>query len=213
MNRLANIEKPRLVTFTGFDDRTPISNMMLLSDRFPVEWGVLVSKTNRDARFPSEQAIKELSRAGLRLSCHLCGQAAYDYQTRNQMLPRYLEDRWFSRIQVNGDWINLLPRSGGTIYQSRDETGWPEYDAVDYLFDQSGGRGQVSEVFPPCPLGKYVGYSGGITPENVTDILFKIGADKGCKYWIDIETGVRTNGWFDLNKCRRILKAVYDDEG
>jgi hypothetical protein len=28
-------------------------------------------------------------------------------------------------------------------------------------------------------------------------------------YWIDMETKVRTNEWFDLGLCRRVCEAVY----
>jgi phosphoribosylanthranilate isomerase len=79
---------------------------------------------------------------------------------------------------------------------------FPDDDTVDWLFDRSGG------LWPPHPGGdRLVGYAGGIGPDNVADVLEQIGATG--PYWIDMESGVRTDDRFDLGKCRRVCEAVY----
>jgi hypothetical protein len=43
----------------------------------------------------------------------------------------------------------------------------------------------------------------------VADILARIAAPDGALYWIDMESGVRTDGVFDLAKCEAVCRAVY----
>jgi hypothetical protein len=61
----------------------------------------------------------------------------------------------------------------------------------------------------PCPPGPFCGYSGGIGPATVVEILGRIAAPDGALYWIDMESGVRTDGAFDLAKCEAVCRAVY----
>jgi phosphoribosylanthranilate isomerase len=51
-----------------------------------------------------------------------------------------------------------------------------------------------------------VGYAGGINPDNAAEVVSRIQADR---YWIDMETGVRTGDWLDLDKCEAVCRAVY----
>lgn len=80
------------------------------------------------------------------------------------------------------------------------------------LFDASGGRGvgpvQWNEPFP----NKFCGYAGGLGPDNVVQELEKIltffpDIDMPL-FWIDMETKIRTDDHFDLDKCEQVLKAV-----
>ena len=51
-----------------------------------------------------------------------------------------------------------------------------------------------------------VGYAGGFNPENVADKLhYLLTNDEVGDFWIDMESGVRTDDWFDLDKVRRVL--------
>jgi len=69
----------------------------------------------------------------------------------------------------------------------------------DYIF----GNG-AAITYP----GRMVGYSGGIGPENVASVIERIAADG--PYWIDMESKVRTDDWFDLSLCREVCEIVYD---
>ena len=82
------------------------------------------------------------------------------------------------------------------------------------LFDASGGQG----IFPrtwPNPIYKadevfdYHGYAGGLGPDNLEQELPRIAeAAQGTRFWIDMESGVRTNDAFDLTKVRRCLEIA-----
>jgi phosphoribosylanthranilate isomerase len=81
---------------------------------------------------------------------------------------------------------------------------------VDWLFDVSFGTGQRPTSWPVLPVdGAFCGYSGGIGPANVAEILATVAAPAGAQYWIDMESGVRTDGWFDLAKCEAVCRAVF----
>lgn len=49
--------QPEFVTFTGIDDRTDLTAADELARQYPIEWGVLFTQSNRDARFPCAQAV------------------------------------------------------------------------------------------------------------------------------------------------------------
>ena len=50
-------------------------------------------------------------------------------------------------------------------------------------------------------------HAGGFNPENVADKLhYLLTNDEVGDFWIDMESGVRTeDDWFDLDKVRRVL--------
>lgn len=58
------------------------------------------------------------------------------------------------------------------------------------LFDQSGGAGVLPGEWPKSNYD-FVGYAGGLGPQNITEQLPKIqAAANGKRYWIDMETHV-----------------------
>ncbi|MCY1371480.1 hypothetical protein D9M69_586260 [compost metagenome] len=87
---------------------------------------------------------------------------------------------------------------------------FPNEARLDWLFDTSFGTGASPMNWPSLPSeGPFCGYSGGINPGNVRDVLRSIDAKPGYLYWIDMESGVRTDGWLDLAKCEEVCRAVY----
>lgn len=54
--------KPDHITFTGFDHSTSIEEMERLSEAYPIEWGVLFSKSRqgKELRYPAANAIRGL---------------------------------------------------------------------------------------------------------------------------------------------------------
>lgn len=99
------------------------------------------------------------------------------------------------------------------------------------LFDASGGHGKLPQKWP-APFkaesqeyGKpgadiFCGYAGGLGPENVVEEIKLIEeqlGDEGISadgmtvdstIWIDMETKLRSEDLFDLQKCEAVLKAV-----
>jgi hypothetical protein len=213
--------KPKLITFSGFDDNTSIEGMEDLSRRYPVEWAVLFSpsRQGKDNRYPSMSAIRNLvhRNAGhhLRLAAHLCGDHSRAIMAGHtgQPVDMPISLDHFNRIQINhpdpvpallhkfaADW---LPR---VIMQSKSIT-WPaRWGTFDMLFDASRGQGIAPAAWPEHP-GYYVGYAGGIGPDNVAAVINEIGANHA--YWIDMESGVRTDDRFDIEKCRAVCEAVF----
>lgn len=80
----------------------------------------------------------------------------------------------------------------------------------DILYDGSGGFGRVlSNPSPPIPY-HFTGYAGGISPDTVTGIVEAIEkVNPGlAPYYIDMESGVRTNDLFDIDKCLEVANIV-----
>lgn len=215
--------KPDHITFTGFDHSTSIEEMERLSEAYPIEWGVLFSKSRqgKELRYPAANAIRGLMqhnrRGRLRLAAHLCGEHARSIMAGDlpEGLPCNLDD--FERIQVNhAEPAPLALAVFADLTNARVIAQWRTQDTpvqqgpFDWLFDASAGRGVEPKEWPRHP-GYWVGYAGGITPENVPEVIAKIAATK--PYWIDMESGVRTDDVFDLKKCRAVCEAVFGRRG
>jgi hypothetical protein len=86
------------------------------------------------------------------------------------------------------------------------------------LLDASKGKGITPEAWsaPFIFDGHAVqtGYAGGISPENIDAVLDATEkavlehGQPGASYWLDMETGVRSDNRFDLDKVERVLSAV-----
>ncbi len=203
---------PYVVTFTGVDDHTNLDQLRRIARAYPAltEWGVLHSTRVRE-RYPSAETIDRLRDSGLRLSAHLCGafsrriMVAQDYT-----LPNLLG---FTRVQVNHRAPNRLVGANYSqnlglpvILQSRNSLRFPDDKRVQWLFDKSGGRGTAPSRWPEESTGQYVGYSGGLGPDNVVEAVKKMGAGN---FWIDMESGVRTDDLFDTEKCWAVMEAIF----
>lgn len=79
-----------------------------------------------------------------------------------------------------------------------------------FLYDASGGFGKVIDKFQPASDVYYTGYAGGLNPENVVDIVKEIDKinDPQILYYIDMESGVRTQDWFDMEKAKKVADAI-----
>src|SRR5690606_31182317 len=75
--------------------------------------------------------------------------------------------------------------------------------------DASGGNGILPKSWKEPIKGFECGYSGGLNPSNITEQLFIIGnVVKDGIFNIDMESGLKTNLWFDQKKARSILRDV-----
>lgn len=229
-------QSPRLrcVTITGADDSTDPQNMVSLQREFPlVEWGILFSRNScgEEPRYPGTRWMKILDgKDDLRLSVHLCGDVARSCASNDDFVGMAcILVPSCRRIQVNlgeGGQQHLVARlqyyafHQDIVIQSTraglDTSSAREIRAthgmghdVQLLIDVSGGRG-IEYRFPtPGYPHDLIGFAGGITPQNVQAKLFDArDAAVGCKeFWIDMESGVRTDDQLDMRKVRSVLET------
>lgn len=203
---------PQFITFTGIDARTDLKRCREISMRWPVEWGCLIGGQLGKNRYPDETVIQDAGKQ-LRTALHCCKDFA-NY-ANSGVFPS--ETYGYNRLQVNLlSHVYDLKALGNiaaqtltpVIVQVRDV--FPKREAgswLQFLFDQSGGRGTCPDAYPEAPDENLVGYAGGLNPLNVADACSRI---KARNYWIDMETGVRNeNDYLDLDKCEAVCRAVY----
>jgi hypothetical protein len=210
--------KPVFITFTGADNVDSIPAMQSLSARYPIEWGVLIDPARqRNPLFPREETRDAMVRAGFRLSAHVCGELA---RSIVDGLNPPLAIGGFSRLQINHGRAgsNMQEILNSIDYGARIgvrpalqcQGAFPSIMGVDWLYDISFGTGVQGTDWPPLTTAQpFCGYSGGLGAENVQSRLQRVAVSPGIPYWIDMESGVRTNGRFDVAKCQAVCEAVF----
>jgi hypothetical protein len=219
------------VTITGADDDVEPEKLAELSEMFPfVEWGILWSskRSGHARRYPSRAWLDMACLKKCRLALHLCGRVARDVLSGPvHHMPLGMDMTRFARVQLNG---YQAPADFGFIEFARlRTTQWilqvPEMDRfrsaevdvallggrpkASILFDPSGGKGLTfmdhREGIPGSLSGQGMGFAGGIGPTNVVQAVME--CDRfGEPFWIDMESGVRTNDEFDLALVRVVLE-------
>lgn len=221
------------VTITGADNNSDIFKMIELSKKYPfVEWGILVSKSNEGlCRFPSQVWIAKLLTEFIKnqtsrcFSMHICGSILRDgilFGNWDMLRPLHLNLPDFSRIQLNfhgeyHDWDDdfydgLMEQNKQIIFQIDGKNNHLYDVAINRgvncvpFFDVSHGAGILPPNWPTA-IDNYCGYAGGLSPDNVIDELYKIRrAAVESNFWIDAETGVRTDGELDFEKVDKFLE-------
>lgn len=223
------INLPELVTFTGIDENTNFEHLLKIED-YPsivenVEFGILFSPKSQGKvkRYPSLDFIKQLTTVdapGLIYAAHICGKYSKEIITTGECsISDFLVECGFKTVQVNTAVPNVVDKitqwankyGFQVIVQCRDQ--FPDDTRVSWLYDTSGGRGNVPKTWPKLSEFDYCGYAGGITPDNVKSILRTIiednGLDSGQSYWIDMETGIRNeDDDFDPKLCIKVLEQI-----
>lgn len=214
---------PDFITFTGVDDRTNVHDLLRLSlAYFPrVEFGVLMSKsrTGLDNRYPGPTKLAELAAVArqedrrLRLSAHICGEWARSIMEHTfPTLPVSLEH--FLRLQVNHaeptahaifEAVKHYDVNRG-IGQFRSHL-MPDDRAIDWLYDRSGGRGEVPASWPSHSESRRIGFAGGLTPENIRSEMVRM--RPAGPYWLDMESGVRVDDWFSIGRAVKVCDEVF----
>ena len=219
------------ITFTGVDAKTDINALSNIQKEFPiVEWGILVSKNWRENgnRYFNPSFLPALERRHLNLSCHLCGSIAraairQDWKPLRDWFNRFGFISVFDRCQINvgsekdnpscfryeGEAMNYneiiiqqpSAHDCGLFLRSKI----PNRNRITTLLDASGGKGLDSQI-EVLNLPHKIGYAGGISADNFGDKLEYLLSHVSGEFWIDMESGVRTNDWFDLDKVYKILK-------
>lgn len=204
------------ITFTGIDASTDLERVKDISARRECEWGVLFSRNRQgiDPRYPDMKSIERILSTGLTFAAHLCGKIAQQVMEAGNLGDFNFEG--FARVQVNHTNPSpvVLARFSEAIgkpviAQWRDTNAFPsEYEGVSWLFDPSGGNGLSPKEWPYNNSREPVGYAGGINPGNVASILETISSRSPAGFWIDMETGVRTDDLFDLDKVQAVIESV-----
>src|SRR3546814_6413796 len=132
---------PEHITFTGVDARTNLVWVKELSDRYPIEWGILLSPKRQgvENRYPDPAAIEPFLKSGLDLAVHICGDHSRAIMA-GEMPDLPLGIGRLDRAQINHaapvanrilDLFQLLgPRC---ITQSRTPK-FPAEDSLDWLY-------------------------------------------------------------------------------
>lgn len=219
------------VTITGADDAVDPQALVDLRKEFPfVEWGILRSeKKEGTPRYPTLGWICRLEALladRTAWAAHLCGSMSRLAMAGDPSVLR--NGPRFGRYQLNGSSSYKLPMLLAAMRMPECEfilqaTGPDAFcEQCDFvvreklpnlavLFDPSGGRGKVTTHFPSLFRSDLdVGFAGGINIENVRGVVEELVHSRiGSKpFWIDLETGARTNDDFDLKKVREILELV-----
>lgn len=210
--------QPSFLTFTGVDEKTSISQLVEISTKYSIEWGILFSpkRQGMDPRYPDLDFIDSVRRLGLRLSAHLCGE--YSRRVfRGDPLGISLEG--FARVQVNSKTVGSIQpvlnhrelHGREVIMQCRG--GFPKDGRVRWLFDASGGKGLSPRQWPEPPVKKHalVGYSGGISPGNIEETLRRVPTT--TPYWLDMESSLRKSDWFSLDRCKYVCEKTFASGG
>ena len=187
-------------------------------------------------RYLDPALVNKMRGQDLHLALHICGSAAHDaalgkWEYIDEILfePVPLGIELFKRIQLNlaerNDnpkfcWIPLIIGQE-LIVQQRAELElplfentlkkWKEWhfhhrDTISALLDSSGGRG-IDTPLKVWPSSGKIGYAGGFNPDNVEEKLtFLMSHVTQGTFWIDMESGVRTDDWFDIDKVYKVLQ-------
>ena len=218
------------VTITGADDATDPLEMLDLALAYPwLEFGILVSRSREGSpRYPSREWQERLLTHAhrMRLSMHVCGAWARCLlagDIRWSALP-VVRDA-VRRVQINGD-TPQLPRLSASglameISDRRLQLVFQYPRAMEYisacrdmglncapLFDESGGQGRQVRAWSDLPDWDYMGYAGGIGPEDAAETIGTIMAFRKGPFWIDAEGRMRDDQRDDLDmkKVRRLLE-------
>lgn len=221
--------KLKHITFTGIDAKTDINNLIEIQREFPIaEFGVLTSYhwNENGNRYLNPAFLSNLyaGNGKLNLALHVCGSMAhvaadgYWNKVNNHMFNTL---GLFKRVQLNvanrtdnpyrlASTPNrhtevIIQQKGIHDIEMFEHSKWMN---VSVLLDASGGQGIDTpiKVLPNAGKPFKVGYAGGFNPENVADKLhYLLTNDEVGDFWIDMESGVRTDDWFDTDKVRRVL--------
>lgn len=215
------LQRPAFIAFTGVDRADLKEGLVALAARYPIEWGLLVDDTRTGNPLFPDAATRAALLAGtpLRWAAHICGAQAQAIVRDPYEISMNLAG--IQRAQINHSFsgsdarqtINavLFARRHGVRAVLQCSQEFPDDSRVDWLFDTSFGTGAAPTHWPQLPQGSaFCGLSGGLNHINVRQRLESVAPPAGAVYWIDMESGVRTDGWFDLAKCEAVCRAVFD---
>lgn len=224
----------KYISITGADDAVNPTDLLALSRQYPAaEWAILLLPAQAGTpRFPKIEWIKSFAQQAadadipVNTAMHLCGNALIGFVNGDADIFAAMQG--FARIQLNLkfgavegqydpqvllDRVRANPQWQFIIQYAKDKQGLLPLlrDIPNHavLFDESAGRGITPDSWDAPLAGHFCGYAGGLNPDNVAQNLGVIAqVAAGHETWIDMETGVRTNDVFDLDKTRRVLEIA-----
>ena len=226
------------LTFTGVDERTPIQELGEMVKEYPqVEFAALMGRENGVGGNPIFPPFTVLSRMGeirANSALHLCGSYARSaLSVEWDLFPDNLRlCHRFGRIQVNlhGDSYDpdrievtsegivrlaeMVDCESVIVQHRADWDSVPvDHPKVEYLFDLSEGAGvEAFGNWPVPPADRRVGYAGGIGPHNIDRAMAFVNQHPGARMWLDMESQVRTDCWFDLDKVRAVCRVAFEGQ-
>lgn len=225
-----------VITFTGADAKTSYGWIKDICRKYTtpsgytaVEFAILRSpKVCQSPRYPDRETIRQIASYVYpgSLAFHLCGRYArmvFDLEWTE--LCDIVDFSLVGRVQVNSTECDekamvTLQRFSAhiglpVIMQWRGDS-FPCVPGIQLLQDRSGGKGiaESSWISPDnlCIKSRSLfGYAGGLSPDNIAAALPKIRmAAKGRPFWLDCESGVRTDDWLDKEKVEAMMRALVD---
>ena len=209
------------LTLTGADEHTSLYALLPFAAENDIEMGLLytVDPEGRP-RYPSRdwlaRTLNEIATyaPNARLALHVCGRRA-----QAQLFAGDLADLTArpQRIQVNGvltaqEVEQVCARyPSKTLITQHTKANLPLATAVKsanhaLLVDGSGGQGVVPDIWSaPIAPRKTIGFAGGLTAENLGVHLPRIRRLVQPGAWIDMESGLRRDDWFDVHRAEQAV--------
>ena len=214
------------VTFSGIDAWTKAQDILAIYEKYPfTEFAYLYTESKKAGnRYPQPVILKAFKKARIPMAVHICGKAAHEVMKTGDWSPVYASIGqymdMFERIQINIPKTShfsrnvVFPEGKKIIIQIHPGTEemfecYKTNPSVQGFQDGSGGHGITASEWMP-PETEFFGYAGGIGPENVVETIRKISSVCRTDFWIDMETGIRTNDKFDVKKCEQVCKAIVE---
>ena len=216
------------VSITGADDAVDIAALNDIANAYPfVEFALLLMPERMgENRFPTMSWIEDFKANywGAHKAMHLCGSGFLGFVKGEKAILNMMDG--FNRIQLNlkfGD-VDGQYEDEQLLARIRENPAWEfiiqytpdkvhllaplaEISNHAVLFDASAGRGVSPDEWPAPLPGHFCGYAGGLSPENIANNLARIAqATDDIPTWIDMESGVRTDDRFDLEKIKEVLE-------
>ena len=212
------------VAFSGIDRWTKPKDALALYQQYPFVEFVYLLTDNRYAgnRYPLPVILKGYKKLGIPMAVHLCGKIAHDLIKTGDWKPveNMLGDSFslFDRIQFNIPKTKKFsrelqfPDDKQIIIQLHEGTEdllnhYGHLPNIQGFQDGSAGRGILCTDWIE-PLTSFFGYAGGLNQDNVVESVCAIEQVCASDFWIDMESGIRTNDRFDISKCRGICETL-----
>lgn len=222
-----------LISFVGVDTQTNLDTVIDFKSHIPCEFSVLFSDSKsvgNYTRYPSYKFCKyflDLSKTKpFKGSLHLCGSVIDRYLKQEQDVLDLCKNA--VRIQLNlnianypnhekltNDILDIVSKHGHKVILQQNKTKEKfmktfmkkNTSSISLLHDSSGGFGrEITKVDAPNSK-HFTGYAGGINPGNVAKIV-KLIEDinwKETPYYIDMESGIRIDNVFSIDKCKEVI--------
>ena len=225
----------RRISLTGADDAVSIEELSLLAQQYArVEWALLyVPHAEGQARNPTRGWREAFFKAELPgySAVHLCGRQAFEELLAGELPEEILKanrlqlninarKRDFTDDEVRAVFDKALSLGPDVILQYHPATAALVGNAVAHcpphlrhrlhvLMDSSRGTGVVPTSWdaPALFAQTLCGFAGGLGPDNVAAVAAQLNA-RALPYWLDMESGIRTDNQFDLAKARAILERT-----